>query len=573
LRRDILQLIPAVFLLSMILPRCANPTTPIGGPKDIAPPEVITCSPPNFSTSFNVKTIHIEFNEFISLKATGNEVLLSPPMPEKPEVKARGKSIIVDFGDTLRPETTYILVFESAISDITENNILPEFRYVWSTGNYLDSLTISGSVTDAYTLQPVADCFVFLYSAFHDSIPADSLPYLIPPEYLTKTNSEGKFRFTNLRHEAFLLFALEDQSSDNLYNLPSERIAFADSLVIPWPMTVPVPSDSAVQTDTVQPAPEPIKKTIQLKLFQEIDSAQVLLKSEWLRKDLFRLSFRFPVKQLLLTPLNSDSSASWYLPEFSDKKDTINIWLTESVPDTLVFRIDADETLTDTVTLVTTPKQVRRKQSSDDSEKTPEIGISWNTPGGTLNHFTTNLTAQFSYPVKWYDPTRIKLIRENDTVIPEVVFTDTLRRFMQIRHPWQEDKSYALLIPDSSVVSYNDLTQDTIRYAFRTVKSRDLGSLIINVITDSITSPYIILLLDDKGKEIATKTLSKDSKLIFPYIKPGKYQIKAILDSNHNGRWDTGIYLKKKQPERVFLFPKSLEIRGNWEVEEDWILK
>ncbi|MBE0647349.1 MAG: Ig-like domain-containing protein [Bacteroidales bacterium] len=562
-----------LLLISVLMFQCANPVTPEGGAKDMSPPEVVECDPPNYSIHFSSPDIHITFNEFVSLKSTSTEIFTSPPLAKKPDYKLRGKTMIVDFKNTLDSNTTYIITFGKSISDITEGNVLNDFQYVFSTGDYIDSLSLAGQVIDAFDNTPVSEVYAELYINNNDTIPFDSLPYLVPPFYITQSNEQGMFTFHNLRDGEYKLFILADQSGEFIYNMPAEKIAFCDSLITPWfiPATVPdstVKDSIAIESEIAAIAPD--HALIKLKLFEEVDSTQEILKSELLMNDLFRVVYKYPPLSPSIIPLNLDSVQQWCMEEFSFRKDTVLLFPTIDLPDTLILEIRDGESVLDTA--IISPTQLaeeKRSKKKDEKEKPERLRITW-TPKGTFNYLKSPLQGQLTFPVSEYDLSGILLIHDGDTVVPVIEFTDLLFRKFTVTSTWKETTSYKLFIPDSVFISYNELTNDTTIHTFRTITLRELGSLAINIDMSAKPGNYIIQLLAEKGKVVEEKYLSESGQVKFAFIAPATYTIKAILDSNQNKRWDTGDYLNKIQPETVLLFPKNLEIRGNWDVEEEW---
>ncbi len=294
-------------LLLFTFNRCANPVTPTGGPKDVQPPKAMKCDPPNFSTYFHAKEIKIEFSEFIQLKDANNQITISPPWLPNTDFKLRGKSIVITFNDSLRSNTTYSLNFGNSISDITENNVLRDYIYVFSTGSYVDSLSLEGQIIDALTLSPQKDVLAMLYVNDNDTIPFDSLPYKVKPYYLTRTNENGEFRLINLSGASFKIFALKDLNSDLMYNLPDEKIAFSDSLVkgfySPPVIADTIKKDSISLKDSLTIHPEN-KSLITLSLFQQYDSIQRIMKSNLIQDGQVGVYFRYPAKRPVFIPLN-----------------------------------------------------------------------------------------------------------------------------------------------------------------------------------------------------------------------------------------------------------------------------
>ncbi len=233
----------------MIVVNCAHPVTPSGGPKDVTPPIIIETIPENGSANFATKKFSIKFNEYVSLDNIQEQALISPPMNEMPEFTVKGKSILVKFKEELKPNTTYSVYFGDAIVDITENNPVTNYTYIFSTGNFVDSLSLSGYVYNALDLKPVDGTFVMLYKDINDTIKFDSLPYYVVPYYLSKTNDIGRFQFNGLANDDYLLFAINDQNSNYIFDQPGEQIAFLDSLIVP--IYIEKPKIDSINTDSI----------------------------------------------------------------------------------------------------------------------------------------------------------------------------------------------------------------------------------------------------------------------------------------------------------------------------------
>jgi len=556
---------------------CANPVTPEGGAKDITPPEVVECDPPNNSTRFSSPDIHITFDEFVSLKPSSSEIIISPPISEKPNFKLRGKTVIVAFNDTLTVNTTYIINFGKSITDITEGNVLTNFKYVFSTGDFIDSLIISGEVINAFDNKPVPEVYAELYANTNDTIPFDSLPYLVQPLYITQTNEQGGFTFQNLRKDAYKLVVLDDQSGDFLYNMPAETIAFSDSLITPWGAPVAIPD--SIEKDSIQVIDTLVPIQLVLRMFEEVDSTQEVTKSELLMNNQFRIIFKYPPHFPGITPLNLDTATAWCMEEYSLNKDTLLLFTTIEIPDTLILEIRDGSEVLDTATITPTrvaekkreKKKGKDEEQEEEEEKLERLTCTWQ-PRGIFNYLKGSLIGKLAYPVSEYDLSGFQLISGGDTVIPSVEFIDPLLRQFKVTFAWKEATSYRLLVPDSAFISYNGLSNDTIIHTFQTVNLREFGSLVFDLNTSEKPGNYIIQLLTEKGKVVEEKFVHESGQIKFTFIVPATYTIKAILDSNLNRRWDTGDYLNKIQPELVFFFPKIIEIRGNWDVEEEWKL-
>ena len=309
-----------------------------------------------------------------------------------------------------------------------------------------------------------------------------------------------------------------------------------------------------------------------LSLFEEIDSAQRLVNSKFPREGLAMLIFRYPVHNFQITPLNFDSLAPWRVDEFSANHDTILLWLTHPKIDSLIAQIKVDEKLIDTVRLTFIKKEDSRKNQKKTTG--PQIGFQNTASGFGLNQFKNKLIITASYPLARWDLQRVLLVEDKDTLKANLEFTDSIKRNLLINHHWKEEKTYTLIIPDSVFFSVNNFSHDSIIQTFKTKAEKDFGNLVVTLNIDHQPGQYIIQLLNDKETTLMEEHIVNQSgKIIMNYLSPGQFKLKAILDGNKNRKWDTGNYRSRTQPEKVFYFPGSIEIRSNWDVEEKWDLE
>lgn len=564
-----------ILLLILILITCANPVSPTGGPQDSTPPEAIKAEPPQLTLNFNRTKIRIYFNEFVSLKNVQSQLIISPPMNENPEIKIKGKSIIIEFQEPLKDSTTYNLFFGDAIVDITEGNPISNFQYVFSTGNVLDSLTFKGSVKDAFTLEPVAGTNVMLYMNINDTIPFDSLPYFIKPYYMTKTNDQGDFVFHNLSNKRFKLFVLEDGNSNMIYDQVTERIAFTDSLIKPYyipPRPVPdttMTSDSLVIDTVAYTFREP--ELLNMRLFQEYDSVQRFLKATLLKKNELAFIYKRPTLNYRIEPLNSLIPADWKLESINPTKDTVIYWIYQLEQDSMTFEISDNGLVLDTVDVALVKRSSRRQEKKEEDEKLTELNVSFSkvAPAPTAE---SELLISFSYPILKIDTTGL-LFKEDTNYVkfPEIIFTDSIKTTAVIKYNWQQLTSYKFVIPDSVFVDILGQSHDSLQHGFRTKSIEDFGNLFLDI---NITQPginYIVQLLKEDAIK-AERRISESQRLSFTFLNPDDYIVKVIYDSNNNGKWDAGNYIYNIQPEEVRFFEKVITVRANWDIEENWEL-
>lgn len=571
-----------LLLCTIVLSRCANPVTPQGGPKDEKAPKVISTEPSNFSTGFAQKAIRIDFDEFIALKNPTSEIFISPPSLKKPETRIRGKSMIIDLEDSLRGNTTHSISFGLAIADITEGNILKNFNYVFSTGTWLDSLSLRGKILSAFDLSPVKNVFVGLYINEPDTIPFDSLPFRKAPFYLTRSSENGEFLFQNLRPDRGRIVAVDDKNSDLFFSQLSEKIAFLDTLVSPVYTKITQPDTNFRADSTGNPTGSSDslsvagtgesrasdEKPLTLYMFEQPDTVQRLLGSSYPASSIIQLRFRLPVENISVKAAYNDSLIRQAKQEYSARRDTINLWFHGSSPDTLSLIIENEQLAPDTIFF---SRETSEKKQKKGEQVTNGLKIESPSPGFGFNYFRSPLNLLWSYPLDSVHTNRFILIEGEDTLSPGVAFTDSIRRRMRINHEWKEGTPYKLIVPAGATQSITGEENDTLVLSFRTREAKEFGNLMLTVNLPAKNSRYLIQLLNESEKIIfEQKSTAGKETLKFISLNPGKYKIKAILDQNGNGRWDPGNFYRFIQPETVSYFPKVIEIRANWDVEERW---
>ena len=587
-------------IISLILLQCANPLMPSGGPRDEEPPQIMEEDPPLYATGFKKDKIELTFNEFVELKDARNQILFSPPLAEKPEYRLHGKTLVIKFQDTLAPNTTYNIFFGDAIVDLTENNPLRDYRYVFSTGDHIDSLSVKGNVLSAFDLLPQENLFVMLYMDNNDTLPFDSLPYFVRPYYLSKTDQNGNFSIENLQDKRYKIFALSDVNNNLLYDLPNESIAFIDSLIIPEFIETPLLDsllpdsllpdtllNDSLNKESLQPD-SLIQKTenadslltdtllakifYQMYLFDEIDSTQKLLDADVRDSTLITFIYAFPPEDPRIKILNHKlDSINWKIEEYSKNRDTIKYWILKKEFDTLMVEISDDTLVLDTTRLVFKEEKKKGRDKDKDQEKA-EIKYKTNIRVSSLDlHVPLRFT--FSYPLLAYDFNNWMLVEAEDSMAVKPSFADSARRKLEIERQWPEETEYTLIAPDSVLFDLIGASHDSIRISFKTKSLADYGIITLNFTPSEFCPRYVLQLMsEDESKIFDERIVSQSETIRYDYLKPGKYKIKAICDRNKNGKWDTGDYMLKLQPESVYYFNKIIDLRANWEIEEEWDL-
>ena len=551
-------------MLSLI--RCANIVSPTGGPKDIVPPVVLLATPENQSTNFQGKLINITFDEYVTLNNPNNNILISPPLEENPDYKLNGKSLIIKLKEPLKSETTYSINFGESIKDLHEGNIFKDYSYVFSTGENIDSLTLEGQLLQAIDHKPSADFFVMLYCNENDTISLDSLPYLVKPYYVTKSDKEGKFKFSGLKENDYLVFALKDENSNMRFDLPNENIAFLDSLVKPIHN-----SQFTIHNDSVK---QDVKKTepIVLYSFLEEDTIQKLLKKEIVEDGLLRFAFNRPAQNVRIEVLESLPDTFNIFQTYSANYDTI-LWHFTPNKDSLLFAINYDTLINDTTLMSLKPRKTNSRRGQQESTS-KSLEIKTNISAGKLAP-EQDLILTFMEPVtnimmrdtSWY-------IVDKDTIINDLHFLqiDSSGLKYKLDKTFTPEKSYKIIVPDSVFYSFKGITNDTTEFSFKVPEISQYGNIFITVEVPENVPQIIVELLDEKDKYIAKQIVSETKKIEFKYLTPKKYKLKAIIDKDGNGKWSPGNYSKKSLPEAIYFHEDVFDVKANWDIdlEETW---
>lgn len=564
------------FILILSLTRCANIVSPSGGPKDTVPPIVLNASPENQSNNFPGKDIHITFDEYVTLNNPNNNILISPPLNENPEYKLHGKSLIIKFKEQLKPETTYSINFGEAIKDLHEGNIFKDYSFVFSTGENIDTLTLEGKLLQATDHKPSADFFVMLYADNNDTIDIDSLPYLVKPYYVTKSDKEGRFRFSGLKDDRYLIFALKDNNSNLRFDLPNEEIAFLDSLVRPinnLQLTInndSIDNDFVVNDSVKQNTNE--KTVLMLYTFMEEDSIQKLLKREVPEEGLLRFVFRYPARNVKIEVLEQLPDTFAICPTYSANHDSI-LWHFTPNKDSLLLTINYDTLINDTSLISLKPRKTdNRRRKKDAAIKS--LNVKTNISSSklkpeqdlilTFNEPVTNITMR---DTSWY-------IIGKDTIINDLHFkkVDSFGLRYKLDKTFEVEKSYKIIIPDSVFYSFKSVTNDTTEISFKVPALSEYGNIFVTVDVPENVPQVIVELLDDRDKLIDKQIITSTTKVAFRYLSPKKYKLKATLDKDANGRWSPGDYGKKQLPEEVYYHKDVFDVKANWDfdIEEAW---
>lgn len=508
-------------------------------------------------------------------------MLISPPLNKKPEYRLRGKTLIIDLQEELQPNTTYTIFFGNAIVDITEENPLANYLYAFSTGDHIDTLAIGGEVVNAFDLKPREDLFVMLFPPSVDTVPDDSIPMLTRPLYVAKTDVNGQFQLRNLRDETYRLFALNDVNNNYLFDQPNEEIAFLDSLIRPEVLEPPKP-DTAHHSDTLHThADSLVPDTLfvqemydsyyQMFMFQQVDSSQRLLGVDVSWPPKFMINYQFPAKKPGFEVVGGVPDTNWKIGQLNKRRDSLTVWVKDMSLDTLEIAVADADTIFDTVLVAfQKPEETRRSRKGRDEEVVKRISIRTNTSGTTMN-LGRPFRLIMGNPLMSWDFSTTQFIAGQDTMMGAPFRqTDSIGLIFELDHALEEGTRYGFVFPDSVFFSIYGLTNDSLQAEFTTAEVRDYGNLILNLEMSGF--PYVVQLLNEKEKLLREAYITESQKLVWEFIPPGTYLVKAVQDKWRNRRWDTGIYTEKRQPENVYYFPAEIQVRANWDIEESWTL-
>lgn len=526
--------------------RCAQITPLTGGKKDETPPKALSYSPENASLNFNSKVIQIQFNEYITVKDIANQLIITPQTKEIPDIQAQGKTLKIEFSETLLPNTTYKLAFGSAISDLNESNTLQNFEYIFSTGQVIDSLKLGGNILNAFDKKPASQILIGLYNAEA----ADSVIYKEKPLYISKTNEAGEFKFNYLPDTPFKIVGIKDQNKNLLYDGSEEQIAFTKDLVKP--------------TDSI---------SINLFLFKEIPTKSFIKKSyspEYGKAFIIYNKPQLNIKDVVANGLIQYKQ--------NTLKDTLTLYYTNKF-DTLETYVKYENKEIDTVYVKVISQNIFEKQNKGKSIKyNLQPNFSSVLPFYDMPSFELNVPIDS----KSISADKIRLFEKTDsvtTVMPfEIIKGNDMITSFKIQSQFKPETNYTLTLQRAAVYDDTQRMNDSITYQFKTTIIDDYAQLKMRLLFPKKEN-YLVRLLNDKeqliNERVVEFSLTSTSEKLMEYSKliPGIYFIRVVEDANKNGLFDMGDYFLNKQPETIFINSAPIKLLAGWEIENEWIVK
>lgn len=517
-----------VFLsISLFIVNCASRGTPQGGEKDVEPPKIVKSIPENYSTNFKGDEILIYFDEYIKIKELSKQLIISPPMNTIPNITPLGaasKYIKIKIYDTLLPNTTYAFNFGNSIVDNNEENPFTYYRYVFSTGDYIDSLTVKGRIKDALANEPDTFVSIMLYEANENY--NDSLIYKENPKYVTNTlDSTTNFSIENVKAGKYMLLALKDENKDNKFQQKIDKIGFYKDII-------EVPST----------------KSYDLSLFTE------------------NIDYEAKKPRLI--------SGEKIAFGFSGDHENMNITVLSNVPDDYETRVMKDPTAdslyyfykpkleVDSLIFKVSNKKIIDTFSVKIKENKKDSLIISTKPRGAIG-YDKDYKITANIPFKSFDKRKVT-IRDKDSLNVEFESTyDTISNTYSLKFNKTENNQYEIQMLPEALTDFFENKNDTLNYKLRTDKQDSYGDLRVQL--ENAVYPVIVQLTDDKGVVKHERYATEKNTVDFVNLKPNTFNLRVIYDSNKNGVYDPGSFLKRRQPERVSYSSKPIEIRAGWD--------
>lgn len=578
---------------------------PDGGWYDEDPPRILHCTPAERSTNVTSQKINIYFDEYIKVADVTQNVIVSPPQLEMPDIKAAGKKIVIALKDTLKPQTTYTIDFSDAISDNNEGNPLGNYTYTFSTGERIDTFEVSGCVLDASNLEPVKSILVGLYDN-----KADSVFRTTPLQRVARTNDDGHFVIKGVAPGEYRVYALQDADGDYKFSQKSEMIAFSHQTWEPsakmdmrqdtiWRDALHI--DSIAQVSYLHHYPDDIV----LLAFQEEQTNRYLLKTERKEADRISVFFSYGHDELpVIRGLNFPSDSA-FVVESNARRDSLTYWLRDTLlikQDTLQFAMDYMMTdslgvlvqHTDTIeALAKTPyakrlkaeqkayeewqkqqeKKKKREEPYDSIYPAKPLSPKYSVPQAMAPN--GSIIVELPSPLERVDTAGIHLYSKIDSLWYRAPFDFQPRaavpRQYELIADWQPGREYSFEVDSATFVDIYGLASPAYKQGIK-VKTMDEYATILLELSGMEDTCVVVQLLDQSDKVVQQVRAEKDGTAQFFYVTPATYYVRAFADRNGNDRWDTGNYDADQSAEQVYYNPRSIEAKARWDVTQQWNL-
>ena len=603
-----------LFTLALVA-ACARMGNPDGGWYDETPPRVVGASPTEKATGVKTRKLHIRFNEFIKIENATENVVVSPPQLESPDIKAGGKSIDIELKDSLKANTTYTVDFSDAITDNNEGNPLGNYTYSFSTGEHIDTMEVSGWVLAAENLEPVKGILVGLYANL-----ADSAFRTQPMLRVAKTDGRGHFVIRGIAPGKYRVYALQDVDGDYHLTQKGEEMAFNREIIVPsskpdvrqdtlWRDSLRIDSISRVSYTHFLP------DNIMLRAFTHVQTDRFFTKAERTLPECFSLVFTAGSNELpQLRGLNFNNAERAFIVMPTAKKDTITYWIKDSAlinQDTLRMQMQYWSTDTtgqlrmkqDTIeVLAKTPyaKRLKEKQKkAEEWKKAQDKAQKKGEPFETImrpealkvevkvnNSIAPdeNVRIELPTPLQSLDSTKVHLYSKRDTLWYEARYRIRVReggdslapvgtnllhkRWLELQAEWKPGVEYSFELDSLALTDIYGTTSGKIKQGFKVREDKEFATLAVSL--TALTDSNVVVQLLNGQDAVVKQTRALAGTANFYYLQPATYYLRLFVDRNGNGRWDTGDFYRGEEPETVYYFPEEIECKANWDATRTW---
>lgn len=526
-----------IFSFFLVVVNCARVSSPDGGPEDETPPKLLSSVPKDQQINYTGKTITLNFDEFVTTQAIESNLIITPKIKSSFKTRVKKRKVNLMFNEAWAENTTYNINFGNTIQDLNNKNIPPNLNLSFSTGNYIDSLQITGTITDLYSKEPVENALVSLYTA------SDTLNITTgAASYYARTDTSGIYQFKNLPNGEYLIYATVDKNNNQKADVEKESYGFnTDTLRLTQNL-----SEIDFDLQRLNTKPLKVKKARHIRKYFDITFNKAITKFSLITHDSLAYRQHEPNKI-----------------RFYNKLKTFN--------DTIAVIFSANDSinsnLKDTVKLYFNESKI--KQDPFDFRIEPE---------SNAVVAQTNLKLIFNKPVGSYN--RDSLIVEIDSLnrfsLPDSVFTWNNTRTetqwsFNLKNYIKTDKRLKILFKKGAFISIeNDSTKNKAK-AFSLLKTEDSGAINGSVNTDAPN--FIVQLLSARSLKVIDSKINKKN-FSFQFLNAGAYLVKVIFDLNGNGVWDIGNILSRTQAEPIVYYfdsfskTKIIEIRKNWTMDD-----
>ena len=603
MKRFTLFLLALIGLTSLIA-ACANQGAgPDGGPYDETPPHIVGMTAPERLQNGKRTKFSLVFNELIKVDNPTEKIIVSPPQIETPEIKVSGRRITVELLDSMRPNTTYTVDFSDAITDNNEGNPLGQYTYIFSTGQTTDTMQMSGYVLNAEDLEPVKGILAGLYQQHHDSVFAQRAF-----DRVARTDASGFFSIKGVAPDRdYRLYALQDADGDFHFTQPSEMLGFLHNDLRAGAFrdtrydTLWVDS---VRYDSIRIIPYThfTPDDLVVRAFKVDVNTRHYLKAQRDVPEWFTTFFTGPSrKRPTIQGLNFDARKA-FVVNASAGNDTLTYWLADTTllrQDTLRFAYTYDnwddslaQMLPKTDTLELVPKTTFAKRAANEAKELekwnkqrekrekrgdfsksqpPMVALQLRADVSSSLVPNRNILIQFDQPLQRFDTKKLHLRLKKDSTYHDAPYAlDTVPNNIlayRLRAEWRPGQEYQLVIDSAAMTSLYGRVNLATDNKFSIAKLEDFGTVFLSL--SNAHESTVVQLLGSDGKPVA-QAPTKNGRAEFYYVQPGKYYLRCFFDRNGDRKWTTGSWSPRRDPEEVYYFPKEIEVRANWDLNESW---